>query len=197
MARTSGSVGSETADRIREAALGLFAREGYAAVSMRQIAGAVGLQAGALYNHFATKQDLLCEIMAGHMRELIAAWEQESRSYADPVVALEGFVRFHIRYHIGRSDAVFVSYMELRNLEPGNYREIEGMRKYYQGCLRKVVAAGADNGQFSVKDVPLAAMALIAMLTGVTAWYRTGGRLSADAIEDIYVNMALRSVGAG
>jgi len=196
MARKSGSVGSETAENIRQAALGLFAREGYAATSMRQIADAVGVQPGALYNHFATKQDLLREVMAGHMQQLIAAWEEESRKFSDPFAGLEGFVRFHIRYHLGRSDAVFVSYMELRNLEPENFRQIEGMRKYYEGCLRKIVAEGVKGGQFSVADVPVAAMALIAMLTGVTAWYRTGGRLSVDEIENIYAKMALRSLGA-
>ena len=43
MARTAGSVGSETAQRILQASLQLFSRYGYAAVSMRQIAAEVGL----------------------------------------------------------------------------------------------------------------------------------------------------------
>lgn len=196
MARKIGSVGAETAQNIRRAALTLFASRGYAAVSMRQIADAVGLQPGALYNHFATKQDLLREVMAGHLRELIEAWEEESQQFSDPLAALEGFVRFHIRFHIGRADAVFVSYMELRNLESENFRIIEGMRKYYEGCLRKIVAQGEREKEFALEDVPVAVMALIAMLTGVTTWYRSGGRLSPDEIEDFYVKMALRSVGA-
>ncbi|MEM8657473.1 MAG: hypothetical protein AAGF22_05200 [Pseudomonadota bacterium] len=33
------------------------------------------------------------------------------------------------------------------------------------------------------------------MLTGVTTWYRAGGRLSPDRIEDVYVAMALNAVG--
>lgn len=196
MARKTGSVGAETARNVRQAALILFAQHGYAAVSMRQIADAVGLQPGALYNHFATKQDLLREVMAGHLRALIEAWEKESLKFSDPRAALEGFVRFHIRFHIGRSDAVFVSYMELRSLEPENFRAVEGMRKYYEGCLRKIIAGGVREGDFGVEDVPVAVMAIIAMLTGVTTWYRSGGRLSPDEIENIYVVMALRSVGA-
>ncbi|MGB0508292.1 MAG: TetR family transcriptional regulator, partial [Pikeienuella sp.] len=43
MARLAGSVGKETAERIRQSAVGLFARHGYAAVSMREIAGEVGV----------------------------------------------------------------------------------------------------------------------------------------------------------
>jgi len=163
---------------------------------MRDIAATTGLTASSLYNHFPTKQHLLVDLMEGHMREVVTAWEAESRRFSTPVEALEGFVRFHIRFHAGRSDAVFVAYMELRNLEPENFRRIEGLRRYYEGCLRKILAQAADTGQLEVEDVPVAAMAIIAMLTGVTTWYRTGGRLTIAEIEEIYVRMALGAVGA-
>ncbi|HEX7758763.1 MAG TPA: helix-turn-helix domain-containing protein [Caulobacteraceae bacterium] len=45
-----------TRDRILEAALGLFARHGYAGTSMRRLARTVGLRESSLYNHFASKE---------------------------------------------------------------------------------------------------------------------------------------------
>ena len=51
----------------------LFARHGYAAVSMRQIAGAVGVQAGALYNYTPDKQSLLFDLMTSHLEDLLTA----------------------------------------------------------------------------------------------------------------------------
>jgi len=38
-------------------------------------------------------------------------------------------------------------------------------------------------------------MAVIAMLTGVNTWFRSGGRLKAVEIEEIYVKMVLGSLG--
>ncbi|MGI9370489.1 MAG: TetR/AcrR family transcriptional regulator, partial [Ruegeria sp.] len=73
MARTQGSHSDITGPRIREAALSLFAQHGYAAVSMRQIAGEVGVQAGALYNYTPDKQSLLFRLMRDHMTELLQA----------------------------------------------------------------------------------------------------------------------------
>ena len=35
------------------------------------------------------------------------------------------------------------------------------------------------------------------MMTGVNTWFRYGGRLSVDEIEQIYVNMILSVVGLG
>ena len=195
LARTAGSRGEETALRVREAALRLFADKGYAAVSMREIAGEVCLQAGALYNHFPTKQAILVDLLETHMIDLIAAWESRSRNFSDPVDALEGFVRFHIRYHLERQNAVFISYMELRNLEREGFERIEELRRVYEGFLRKIIQIGVARQVFSVGDIPVAAMAVIAMLTGVNTWFRTGGRLKAVEIEEIYVKMVLGSLG--
>ncbi|MEU9800384.1 TetR/AcrR family transcriptional regulator C-terminal domain-containing protein [Streptomyces sp. NPDC051000] len=51
-------------DRARtvETALGLLDEHGLEALTMRRLADAVGAQAGALYRHFATKDDLLTEM---------------------------------------------------------------------------------------------------------------------------------------
>lgn len=197
MARTVGSSGSETAARLREAALGLFARSGYAAVSMREIAGAVGLQAGALYNHFPTKQDLLVALMREHLEGLIADWEEQAEPKLPPAKALERFVRFHIRYHLERPDALFISYMELRSLEPQNFAQIEKLRRRYEAHLRDILECGRRAGAFRIEDAPIATMAIIAMLNGLTTWYRSGGRLALTEIENIYIGMVARSVGLG
>ena len=117
MARTQGSHSDITGPRIQRAALSLFARHGFAAVSMRQIAGEVGVQAGALYNYTPDKQSLLYELMRSHMEELLAARAAEPAD-PSPLARLENFTRHHIRFHIERPDEVFIAYMELRNLTP-------------------------------------------------------------------------------
>lgn len=193
MARRSGSNGAQTAETLRRAAQTLFARHGYAAVSMRMIAAEVGVQPGALYNHMGSKQDLLRDLMTGHMEALIAAHDALPQ-IDDPEQALAQFVRFHIRHHMGREDAVFISYMELRNLEPENYKTVQALRSSYEKRLRAVLARGAETGAFRIEDPRVAGRAIIAMLTGVTNWFREGGRLSADQIEAIYIDMTLRAV---
>jgi AcrR family transcriptional regulator len=57
---------SSSRDRILDAALDLFARQGYAATSMRQIATAVGMRAPSLYNHFAGKEAILAALIDAH-----------------------------------------------------------------------------------------------------------------------------------
>ena len=194
MARTQGSHSDITGPRVREAALRLFARHGYAAVSMRQIAGEVGVQAGALYNYTPDKQTLLFSLLHTHMEDLLAAWHDWPKGAA-PLDRLEAFTRFHIRFNVARPEAIFISYMELRNLEPANFAVIEGQRRAYEGALEAILRDGVAAGVFGAPDPKVAAMAVIAMLTGVNTWYRAGGRLSLDQVEAIYWDMVRKAVG--
>ncbi len=194
MARKTGSHSETTGPRVRAAALRLFARHGYAAVSMRQIAAEVGVQAGALYLYTPDKQTLLADLMIAHLEELHAAWAAEPKPGA-PRAALDAFARFHIRFHLDRPEAVFIAYMELRNLSPENFARVEALRHRYEDGLEAILARGAAAGAFRVPDTRLATMALIAMLTGVTNWYREGGRLSRGRVAEIYADMALKAVG--
>jgi len=194
LARKTGSHSQTTAPKVREAALRLFARHGFAAVSMRQIAKEVGVQAGALYSYTPDKQTLLFDLMRGHMEALLAARESEP-PLANPLEELDGFTRFHIRYHLTRPDAVFISYMELRNLTPENFASLERLRQSYESQLQGVLDRGVAAGVFNLADTKIATLAIIAMLTGLTTWYREGGRLPLEEIERIYVNMVRGAVG--
>lgn len=193
MARTQGSDSEVTRQRLRAAALGLFARHGYASVSMRRIAAEVGVQVGALYNYIPDKQGLLFDLMQTHMRDLLAAWDA-APGHEDPLRDLERFTRFHIRYHAERPDEVFLAYMELRSLSEGNFAEIEALRREYEDRLGGILRRGAERGQLRAEDPKVASMALIAMLTGVNTWFRESGRLSLPEVEDLYWDMVRRLV---
>ena len=193
MARTQGSHSEITGPKLREAARSLFARYGYAAVSMRQIAAEVGVQAGALYNYIPDKQSLLFDLMKTHMDELLIAYDGHMRDGA-AIDQLKQFVGFHIRYHAERPEAVFIAYMELRNLDPGNFAQIEALRRNYEARLEEILKAGVESSAFQVPDTRIAAMAVIAMLNGVNTWFREGGRLSMAEIETLHWDMVRKGV---
>jgi len=193
MARKTGSHSEITGPRVRAAAERLFARHGFAAVSMRQIAAEVGVQAGALYLYTKDKQALLFDMMDAHMIALLDAW-QDIDPGGRPMARLEALVRFHIQFHMERQEAVFIAYMELRNLTPENYVAITERRKAYEHVVEGILSDGNTVGDFAVEDAHLSAMAVIAMLTGVNTWYREGGRLSLERVEEIYWDMVRKSL---
>lgn len=194
MARTQGSRSEITGPLIREAAQRLFARHGFAAVSMRQIAAAVGVQVGALYAYTADKQALLADLLVAHMEDVLAGWQDDPAK--PPLDRLQAFVSNHIANSLDHQEAVFLAYMELRNLSPENYARIAAMRRQYEDALETILRAGQASGEMRLSDTRLATLALIGMLTGVTNWYRDGGRLDREKLIAIYWDLARGAVGA-
>jgi AcrR family transcriptional regulator len=86
-----GQVG-DTSGRILEAALGLFARGGYAGASIRKIAREVGITEGAIYAHFESKRAIYNALVAQAgppvVLEQLASWDHPACA-EDP----ESFVR--------------------------------------------------------------------------------------------------------
>jgi AcrR family transcriptional regulator len=195
MARTTGSYSELTAPKIESAARRLIANYGFAAVSMRQIAKEVGLQAGALYNYVPDKQSLLARLMRTHMQDLLGA--TKNLPTGEPQERLDGFVRFHIAQNFERAESVFIAYMELRNLTPENFAEVEALRQQYERRLEEILQAGRANGVFDVTDIKIMTRAIIAMLNGVNTWFREHGALSLTQVQELNCEMVRRMVLRG
>jgi AcrR family transcriptional regulator len=163
---------------------------------MRRLAEEIDLGAAALYRYFPNKQAMLFSLLKTHMTELLTAWAKVRPPVSASAPAqLEAFTRFHIRHHLPRATGVFLSYMELRSLSPENFETIEAMRRKYEQDLAKILADGAATGTLTMDHPRVTARAIIALLTGITTWYRDGGPLDAREIEEIYWNIVARMTG--
>jgi AcrR family transcriptional regulator len=194
MARTIGSHGPKTMEAIRRCGLRLIFEHGYEAMSLRQLAAEVGIQAGSLYNHISTKQELLFALVQDHMNTLLRELEVALEGKEQPVNQLRAFVAFHVAYHMTRKREVFIANSELRSLEPKNYDAIVALRGAYEQRLAQILAEGASDGAFEVPDIQVATFAILSLLTGLCTWYRPGGRLTRDAIVAAHEKLVLSGV---
>ena len=194
MARTIGSHGPTTLEAIRKAGVRLIFERGYEAMSLRQLAAEVGIQAGSLYNHISTKQDLLFDLVQEHINDLLRELDLALEGKADPVEQLRAFVAFHVSYHMTRKREVFIANSELRSLEAKNYDAVVALRGAYEQRLAQILTEGVSDGVFEVGDIQVATFAIIALLTGLCTWYRPGGRLTRDAIIAAHEKLVLSGV---
>jgi AcrR family transcriptional regulator len=194
MARTIGSHGPTTLEAIRKAGVRLIFERGYEAMSLRQLAAEVGIQAGSLYNHISTKQDLLFDLVQEHINDLLRELDLALEGKADPVEKLRAFVAFHVSYHMTRKREVFIANSELRSLDAKNYDVVVALRGAYEQRLAQILTEGVSDGVFEVGDIQVATFAIIALLTGLCTWYRPGGRLTRDAIIAAHEKLVLSGV---
>ncbi|HWS74082.1 MAG TPA: TetR/AcrR family transcriptional regulator [Quisquiliibacterium sp.] len=196
MARTTGSDGARTEEAIRAAAVELIAARGFEATTLREIADRVGIQPGTIYRYFPSKAQLLVELLVEHLEFLLERWARERPRSDDPVERLAAFVDFHVRSHTLRRQEVFVANMELRSLAPADRRRVVALRRRYEDLLTDILRDGIGRGAFRLPDARIATFAILAMLTGVGAWYREGGRLGKRELIDMYTRMVMQCAGA-
>jgi len=194
MARTIGSHGPKTMEAIRKAGLRLIFEHGYAAMSLRQLAAAVGIQAGSLYNHISTKQELLFDLVQEHMHELLRQLDLALAGKQRPADKLSAFAASHVTYHMTKKREVYIANSELRSLEPKNYDAMVKLRSVYERRLSDILSEGVAEGVFEVVDIQVATFAILALLTGICTWYRPGGRLTREAIVAAHEKLVLSSV---
>jgi AcrR family transcriptional regulator len=194
MARTKGSDGGRTKERVRQKALELITRHGFEALTMRQLAAASGLQVGALYYHFTDKQALLSALMEAHMAALLEANQPDGE---DPAQRLKQFCRNHIHFHVAHRQAGHVANNELRSLNRENLAAVLKLRGQYEKRLRHILSHGSEAGDFDIAQTQLTSAALLGMLNEVCVWHRDGGGQTLEQVAETFAGAAVRMVRGG
>jgi AcrR family transcriptional regulator len=188
--------GASTSRRIEEAALELFFERGYRSTTMRELALACGLTPGALYNHFASKDQILYSILKDVHVQLEAGLTGAIASAGpDPREQLRALVYAHAMFHTRLRKEANVANEEVLSLEEPGRTEIIGMRRRGRGLFEDAIRAGIASGDFEDVHVQVVAMAILNMGLRIAAWFRPDGPLSAEQVAEVHADLALRMVG--
>jgi AcrR family transcriptional regulator len=68
---------------IMEAALELFSKENYSAVSLADISGKVGIKKSSIYSHFSSKEELFLAVLDGQLKEIYTFIDKELNKEKD------------------------------------------------------------------------------------------------------------------
>ena len=167
---------------IEDAAKRLFARRGYHATSVRDIAAALDLQGGSLYAHIASKEDVLWELVSRAAEGFVRRAAAVERAEPDPRRRLERLVEEHVAVITGDPDNAAVFHHEWRFLPPERRAAIAVQRRAYEGFFRRAIEEGAQAGVFEAEDPALAAVMVLSLGNWLYQWYRPGGRLPSEEI---------------
>jgi TetR/AcrR family transcriptional regulator, cholesterol catabolism regulator len=182
---------ASTERRILDVATVLFYEHGYHATTMREVAAGVGIKAGSLYNHYASKEELLFQIADGVMQELLAAGREAVAAAQEPRDQLRALVRAHVVYHAEQRFRAKVADDQLNALGPERRAQVVAVRDAYERLWRDVLDAGRAACGWVVPDTPVVTFAITTMCTAVDVWYRESGRLTPSDVADVYEELAL------
>ncbi len=180
---------------VLDVACQLFADRGYRGTSMKDIAESLGVRAPSLYNHVASKQEILFAIMDKAMDRALAALEDALAGAGDAAeqlrLATESLVLDFLRFPA----EVTVCNTEVRSLEAANRLAIVAKRDQYAARVRGIIEQGCREGRFSTRTPQIAAFAVLEMGNGAKSWFRSSGRYPDTFVAGEYGEFALRVVG--
>lgn len=118
----------DTKQRILETALELFAQTGYLGTSMSDIAGQLGITKGALYKHYASKQEILSSIVA-RMNQMDY---DRAEAYEMPETEPDGFAEAYLHTPIAQIHAYSMAQFDHWTKEPfsANFRKMLTLEQY-------------------------------------------------------------------
>ena len=178
----------------------LFARHGYTATTMNQVAEACGVSKPSLYHYVRDKHQLLAEIAAGHIVRLLALVDEVGAGSLEPEARVRALITAFLAVYADSQNEHRVLTEDVRFLAPAERRRVlGGERKVVAAFADAIVAARPDLRRAGLEK-PLA-MLLFGMMNWMFTWLQPNGALShsdmAPVVADLFFGglASVRSAG--
>ncbi len=183
-------------ERILEEAVKLFYERGFTGTTLDDIAAELGVTKPFIYTHFRSKTDLLAALCKPTIELSLDAVARGSKSPGTPTERLRRAMVDFTQVVLSRQANIAIYFREEKNLEPAALAEINALRKKFDRLLSNLLAEGVAAGEFELKDVSLAALAIGGMVSWAYTWHRPEGRLPLSEMCERMADLALQMVGA-
>jgi len=173
---------------LKEAAR-LFRVMGYPATSMRDLAGAVGMEAASLYNHISNKQELLKTICMDIAERHSAGLSEVKKMDVTSFGKISALVRNHIQINTTVPEMAAVAHDQWRHLDETTRQQFLEKRNEYERTLKKWIDEAIAERALQAYDTNVILYTLLSSLQWLHHWYRQERPIKAEEIELEMVNL--------
>ena len=181
-------------DQVLATAETLFARRGFRATSVRDIADALGIQAGSLYAHIETKEDLLWGIVNAAADRFFAAVEPIVASDLLPIEKLRRVMAAHVGVITAGTASASVYSTQWRHLTEPRRNAFAARRDAYEEIILGLVHDCIREGTFADMDEKFATLLILSSMNWIYQWYRPDGPMAPDEIAAKLTDMLFQGL---
>lgn len=182
-------------EQIYSTARTLFSERGYPATTVRDIARGLNMQAGSLYAHIGSKEDVLWEIVERAAAQFMQAVSPIAESSLPASEKLREMVRAHVQVVADNLDNATIFLHEWKFLGAERRAQVGEQRDLYEGLYRGVIEEGVRSGDFGAgTDPKMAAVLVLSSVNWLPQWYNPSGPLSPAEVADRFSEIVLRGL---
>ncbi|MCV6971768.1 TetR family transcriptional regulator KstR2 [Mycobacterium bohemicum] len=195
MDRVAGQANSRR-DELLELAATMFADRGLRATTVRDIADGAGILSGSLYHHFASKEEMVDELLRGFLDWLFTRYREIMDAEANPLERLKGLFMASFEAIENRHAQVVIYQDEAQRLSSQpRFSYIEDMNRRQRKMWVEVINQGIDGGYFRPDLNVDLIYRFIRDTTWVSVrWYSPGGPLTAQQVGQQYLAIVLGGI---
>lgn len=188
MARKRSPGYDDQREQILARAAELFARRGYPATSMNEVAEACGLSKPTLYHYFRDKYALLVDIAEGHVLRLLAVVQEVEAARLAPQARLRELIQRFVTEYAEAQNAHRVLTEDVRFLqEPDQQRVLDMERAVVASFAKTLAELRPDLANAEITKA--LSMLLFGMINWMFTWLRPGGTLTYDDMAPIVADL--------
>jgi AcrR family transcriptional regulator len=165
-----------TRQRIVRAAVTLFAEQGFDATSVSQVVARAGVAKGALYHHFASKDDLLYEVYRELVeRQLLGLTEILGRGWP-AAETLRAVIEDLVSTTAASAGEAKVFFREGHRLNDENQARGRAARRGIHDAVIELVRRGQTAGEFArIASPEMITFTVFGVINELPVWYRPDG----------------------
>jgi TetR/AcrR family transcriptional regulator, cholesterol catabolism regulator len=173
VALVSAALKNATYTRLLDTACALFARKGYNATTIREIADAMKVRKASLYYYISGKDDLIYEISKAALEHLTAGVQWVIEDAEGPADRLYAFIIAHVVSLLQHQNWHATSNEELVTYTAERRNAIVALRDKYELLGRTLLQEAQEAGVIR-SDIPVKYLSLLlfGMITNIYPWYR-------------------------
>lgn len=186
LAGKTASKSARTRERILDSAAHVLSRKGYAGTRLVDVAAHANLQAPTIYYHFASRDELIEEVMwVGaarvhlHVVDELAALPAETTPLDRILTAVEA----HLRYELLISDYTTASIRNANQVPEGLRAKAAAEEAVYAKLWRDLLNDAMDAGQLRPDlDISVSRLLLLGAMNWAAEWWNPRHRTLEDLI---------------
>jgi AcrR family transcriptional regulator len=165
----------------------LFRNKGYAASTFKDIAEKLNTDRATIYYYFASKRDLLLDVVRDAVVSVSGSAQQISKSKDKPPVKLHNIIVSLLNSYASNYPHQFVYIQEGMAVNKEQDKHLHKLGKLYERSIAEIIEEGMADGSFrNDKDPKVILFGLLGALNWTNRWMDPGGRMSPEEIATTF-----------
>jgi AcrR family transcriptional regulator len=180
-------------EHILAVAARVFARKGFRATSLQEIADEVGVTRPSFYYHFKSKQEILAAILFSALERAEQAVDAVLAGPGDTVDRLRSFIVRYVEVNTQNAEVPEL-FQSAGELAPEEAKIARRRRSDIDHKLAGLVKEGVDRGELRSSAPLISAYGLLGAVNWMHTWYRADGRYTPDEVAEMLADLLLYGI---